>query len=777
MVTARVRHRLGHVFMSGLLVAVLCFGSANAQELSPLSPFRQHSAMMLLIDPETGRIIDANNAAIDFYGYPHRTLIGKPIDALNILGPAEVEAERKRAQAEERSYFIFPHRLADGQIRTVEVHSSPLPMQDGRIVLASILHDISGKPVGEAQLLAYKDQLEALVDQRTREATRAQASLRNALIVGVLVQFVVILLLIFNVIRKRCATAALAQRERQLKTLIDAMPDIIRFKDGSGRWQQANRFALRLFGLEGVDYRNRTDAELVARQGPNHEALLEDGRPDARVWASAGAIRTEERLPTPDGGTRIFDTIKVPLFNPDGSRNGLVEIGRDITERKHQESEIERLAYFDSLTGLPNRRMLLDRLHHAIALARRNEQIGALMFVDLDHFKTLNDARGHDMGDRLLKAASARLIHCLRDSDTVARFGGDEFVLLLPALSSEAEAAADQARSVAEKIRQTLTNRFELEGEDISVSASIGVTLFPGAEDERLSDLLKQADTAMYQAKEAGRNHVCFFEPEMQARAEARFALEADLRNAIDARQLRLYLQPQVDCEGTVRSAEALLRWHHPVHGLIPPGAFIPIAEETGLIADLGQWVLRQACGLLARAELADPGLSLSVNVSPRQFHRPDFVPRVRDILVETGADPARLTLEVTEGLLVDAVEPTVYKMAELRRLGVRFSIDDFGTGYSSLAYLKRLPISELKIDATFIQDAPTDPDDAALVDTILAMASHLRLNVVAEGVETREQAEFLRSRTPILYQGYLFGRPEPAEVFLDRRLRRDIAA
>ncbi|HNQ76640.1 MAG TPA: bifunctional diguanylate cyclase/phosphodiesterase, partial [Pseudothauera hydrothermalis] len=408
-------------------------------------------------------------------------------------------------------------------------------------------------------------------------------------------------------------------------------------------------------------------------------------------------------------------------------------------------------------------------LDHALAVARRSGHYGALLLLDLDYFKTLNDARGHEVGDQALKALAARLAAGLRESDTLSRLGGDEFVLLLPELSPQVHSAADMARSVAEKLRITLTEPLKIDGEQIALGASIGVTLFPTGAGCSAAELLKQADTAMYQAKAAGRNMVRFFEPDMQARAEMRFNLEAELRHAVEHDELRLYLQPQCDRDGRVRGAEVLLRWHHPRRGLIPPGSFIPIAEETGLIVALGDWVLRRACALLTTPELAEQPMRIAVNVSPRQFHRSGFVDRVRDILAETGADARRLTFEVTEGLVIDNVHQTVATMSELAALGIHFSIDDFGTGYSSLAYLKRLPINELKIDRSFIQDAPTDPNDAALVDAILSIAGHLNIAVVAEGVETEAQAAFLTTRVPMLYQGYLYGRPEPVEAFLQR--------
>jgi len=742
---------------------------AYASGIAEFAPFRKHGAAMLLLSANDGRILDANAAAAHFYGYPPEQLIGRTVDELTALDNDAIAGERALAQIESRSHLVLPQRLANGRVRAVEFYTSPLPLGASAGTQLAVLQDVEGLREAEARLAEYRHYTEETIVRNNREAVETQGQLRQALLAAVLIQALIIALLIANVARRRRVTRALVHREEQLTALIDAMPDLVCFKDGTGRWRQVNAFAVRQLGLEGIDYRNCRNLELAERQPFHHETFHACEATDEAAWQQRSLYRSEERIPSPDNPHSVFDVIKVPLFNPDGSRRGMVVIGRDITARKAADSEIERLAYFDPLTNLPNRRLLQDRIANAQAAARRSGRYGAILLVDLDYFKTLNEARGHEMGDRLLKAVAERLTGCLREADTVARFGGDEFVLLLPDLASHAGFAADMARSVAAKVRNAIALPYPMDDEDVVVAASLGVTLVPNGQATTIADLLKQAETAMYQAKEAGRDQVRFFEPEMQARVEARFALEGDLRHAVERGELQMYLQPQVDSDGQIVAAEALMRWLHPHRGLVPPSHFIPVAEETGLILELGEWAMRETCHLLARAEAAGTPIRMAVNVSPRQFHRSGFVRRVRDILAESGADPTRLTMEVTEGLVIDRVHQTVATMSELRALGVHFSIDDFGTGYSSLAYLKRLPINELKIDKTFIQDAPTDPNDAALIDTILAVAAHLRLNVVAEGVETREQADFLTRRAPMLYQGYLFGRPEPAAGLLER--------
>lgn len=443
----------------------------------------------------------------------------------------------------------------------------------------------------------------------------------------------------------------------------------------------------------------------------------------------------------------------------------------DITERRAAQEEIERLAFYDPLTQLPNRRLLLDRIERELAEARRQGRHGALLFIDLDHFKQINDAHGHTAGDTLLLEAASRLKGHLREVDTVARLGGDEFVVLLPGLAADATAAAAAARHISDKLRGLLCQPFDLGtvGGLCHLGASIGVALFPDGAGENGEALMRQADTAMYQAKAGGRNTVCFFEPRMQALVEEHLALENDLRAAIAEGQFELYLQGQYDAERRLVGAEVLLRWTHPQRGTVPPSSFIPLAEESGLIDELGEWVLRKAALLVRELEEAGHDLRLSVNISPRQFRHADFVSRVRAILTETGASPARLVLEITESLLLADVGEAAARMHELQALGLRFSIDDFGTGYSSLSYLKRLPLQELKIDRAFVAGLPQDTDDAALSKTILLIAEQMHLETVAEGVESDAQFAWLKLSGCPCFQGYLFGRPQPAAAFLAR--------
>ena len=540
--------------------------------------FEKNSSVMLLIDPASGAIADANGAAAGFYGYPSEQLTHMLISDINTLAPELIAEERQKALRADRSYFLFQHRLADGALRDVEVHSTPIS-RNGHPMLFSIIHDI--------------------------------------------------------------------------------------------------------------------------------------------------------------------------------------------TDRKKAEERIEELAFFDTLTHLPNRTLLLDRLKQAMTIGNRNGTFGAVLFIDLDQFKTLNDTFGHDVGDLLLQQVAQRLVGCVRQGDTVARLGGDEFVIVLANLSLSLDEAASQTEAVGKKVLVALNQKYRLGGLEHRSTASMGATLFLGLETS-IDDLLKQADLAMYKSKDTGRNALRFFDPHMQTVVMERARLEVELRQAIQENQFVLHYQPQVVDEGRVTGAEALVRWIHPERGMVPPVQFIALAEDCGLIYPLGHWVLVRACEQLT-AWASHPALghlTLAVNVSILQFREPRFVDDLVAVLQQTGVNPMRLKLEITESLLADNVQEVIDKMIALKAHGVGFSLDDFGTGYSSLAYLKRLPLHQLKIDRSFVRDILTDANDAAIARTVVALAQSLGLDVIAEGVETIEQRNFLAGADCHAYQGFYFSRPLPVEDF-----------
>ncbi len=461
-------------------------------------------------------------------------------------------------------------------------------------------------------------------------------------------------------------------------------------------------------------------------------------------------------------GSAIWVSISgAPIFDDKGVFSGYRGTGRNISARKQAEAQIERLAFYDALTGLPNRRLLIDRLDQAVASSARRGCFGALLFIDLDNFKVLNDTRGHHMGDELLKQVALRLTECVRAIDTVARLGGDEFVVMLEDLGAAETEAAAQAEAIGKKILVVTNKQFVLGDQAHHSSPSIGITLFFNHQ-QSVDELLQRADLAMYQSKAAGRNTLRFFDPVMQAAASARAVLEIDLRQALQQQEFSLHYQPVVDEKGSTTGVEALLRWQHPQRGMVSPAEFIPVAEQAGLIIPLGQWVLQAACAQLVawNGSVATRKLTMAVNVSARQFRHPDFTEQLLDLLRVSGANPYRLKLELTESMLLSDFDDVIVKMGELRSIGVNFALDDFGTGYSSLSYLKRLPLDQLKIDQSFVRDVLTDSNDAAIARTILSLASSLDLSVVAEGVETAGQRDFLLKIGCKAFQGYFFGRP-----------------
>jgi len=504
------------------------------------------------------------------------------------------------------------------------------------------------------------------------------------------------------------------------------------------------------------------------------------GRPLSDFWDDAAALRPVQLALQQVGHwqgellARCFDGSKANIqlaasmvLNEDGEPFCMMASLMDITERKQSELKINELAYFDPLTGLPNRTLLMDRLKQTMAASTRNDWYGALLFVDLDKFKTINDALGHEAGDLLLKQVAQRLTQLVRVGDTIARLGGDEFVLILQGLNQDEATSAAITETIAKKILSSLNQPYWYADVAQHSSASLGIVLLKG-DLVNAEDLMKQAEIAMYKSKEAGRNVWRFFDPRMESTVKDRAALESDLRMALEFGQFLLYYQAQVKGAQQVMGAEALIRWRHPTRGMVSPLEFIHLAEESGLILPIGQWVLQEACAQLASWS-AQPGLNhltLAVNVSARQFHQAGFVDQVLAAIEQTGANPKLLKLELTESLLVQDVEQVIAKMAVLKQLGVAFSLDDFGTGYSSLSYLKLLPLDQLKIDASFVRDVLVDPNDASIAKTIVALAHSLDIGVIAEGVETDAQREFLAQSGCHECQGYLFSRPIPAIDF-----------
>ena len=680
----------------------------RAQEALLRTVLDESPDFIVLKDHE-GNFLLCNKPVADFYGTTPQAMVGRHDGHFSAT---REQAEQMRANvldimARGRTEIVFEESTDDrtGQTRWFKSIKKPFLGPDGRPRILVIAHDIT-------------------------DVRRAQE----------LVQ----------------------QSERRLSYVLNAT--------GEGVWDwnlrsNALQHNQRWYELLGLDPAQLTgtiadfEACLFPEDFPAVSAALQhclDGH---------GPYRHEHRMRRRDGSVIwVLDRGDVVERDAQGRPLRMVGSFSDVTERKTAEELTQRLAFYDPLTGLPNRRLMYDRLQHAIALGQRNGQFGALVFLDLDHFKELNDSLGHASGDALLQQVARRLEATLRSNDTAARMGGDEFVVIAEDLGQEPLQAATAAEALGAKLLKALSHPYALDGALHLTSCSLGVALF-GYPGDSADEMLKRADFAMYQAKDAGRNTLRFFDPVMQETVLARAALAAQLRLGIERGELDVHLQPVVDAQGRRVGAEALVRWRHPQRGLVPPAEFIPLAEQNGLIVAVGQQVLETACRQLVawQADEATRGLTLSVNVSARQFHQGDFVRQVLDTLQRTGADANLLKLELTESLLLGDVDEVVRKMRALRERGVRFSIDDFGTGYSSLAYLKQLPLDEIKIDRSFIEDVLGDANDASIVQTILVLARSLSLKVVAEGVETALQQDFLVRHGCPYFQGFLWGRPMPA--------------
>jgi diguanylate cyclase (GGDEF)-like protein/PAS domain S-box-containing protein len=564
----------------------------------------------------------------------------------------------------------------------------------------------------------------------------------------------------------------LSREQSLLRGLIDSLPDLISFKDTQGRYLGCNQAFEQYAGLTEQELKGKIDQELTGNFKPSDIAKLDE----QEIIASGKIYSQDEWVIYPDGTKVLHETIKRTFDGLDGTRYGLMSVSRDITERKNHEEQIRRLAFYDPLTKLPNRRMLQDRLELMVSARSRDERLNALFFIDLDHFKALNDTHGHNMGDQLLIAVASRIQSSIRAEDLVARLGGDEFVVMIANMGSDKVTAGRFAEEIAEKVRLAICKPYKLSIKENSdtkneivfhCTPSVGISIFKSNLTSH-DDILKQADVAMYQAKAAGRNTIRFFDPAMQLTLDKNAAILAELHQAIDNGELELYYQIQIDETNGIQGAEVLLRWFHPTRGMISPLDFIPLAEESGLIIPIGCWVLESACQQLKIWETIPnrKNWQISVNVSALQFQQENFVEQVQEIISSKNINPHCLKLELTESMVLENVELIIEKMLQLNKLGINFSMDDFGTGYSSLSCLKRLPLKQLKIDQSFVRDITTDPDDAAIVQAIINLSSSLNYDVIAEGVETNEQRQFLFNNGCSQYQGFLFSRPVPITEF-----------
>ncbi|MDD2050447.1 sensor domain-containing protein [Pseudomonas putida] len=570
-----------------------------------------------------------------------------------------------------------------------------------------------------------------------------------------------------DITQQQRAEAALKSSEEKFAKAFHSSPDAITITEvDSGRYLEVNDGFCRLTGYSASEVIGRTSNEIGIWADDKQRAVL------VSELQEKGRVHHREMLGRNKRGEILTVEVSIEPIVLNESQC-LLLTARDVSQLKNAQAQIRHLAYHDPLTNLPNRALLMDRLSQQIALLKRHNLRGALLFLDLDHFKHINDSLGHPVGDTVLKIITARLEASVRLEDTVARLGGDEFVVLISGLEGSREEVTEKVRELADTLRQLLAEPMSLDGQRLQVTPSIGVALIPD-HGSTPADLLKRADIALYRAKDSGRNTTQLFHTTMQKAASERLRMESDLRLALARGELALHFQPQVDArDNRIVGAEVLLRWHHPQLGQQPPAQFIQVLEESGLILEVGNWILEEACDACAgmlRDHLIDADdFSLCVNISPRQFRQNDFVERVLGSLDDFRLPYKMLKLEITEGIVIQNLEDTINKMRELKRYGVSFAMDDFGTGYASLTYLKRLPVDALKIDQSFVRDAPEDPNDAEIVRAIVAMARSLDLVVIAEGVELSEQLEFLERQGCYLYQGYLHSRPLPLAEF--RRL------
>jgi len=559
------------------------------------------------------------------------------------------------------------------------------------------------------------------------------------------------------------AEAALRGSEERYRSVVQDQTEVIARLRADGTYIFVNDVYCRFFG--------KTTAELIGStwQPVVYPDDLQRVTEELAMMSFVNPVVTiENRVFSANGEVRWMQFSNRGVFDEQQQLIEIQSVGRDISDRKHAEEEVQKLAYKDPLTGLSNRRLMLDRLRIALATSARTMQYGALLFLDLDKFKVINDTQGHGDGDLLLIEVAKRISTCVREVDTVARQGGDEFVVLVERLGDSLEEASRTVAKIAETIRLALAEPYQINNVHIHSSSSIGISLFCG-HDKDIDVLIKRADMAMYQAKDGGRNRTRFFDPQMQELVEVRATLESDLHNALETEQFELHYQLQVDHENKPIGAEALIRWQHPQRGMVSPAHFIPVAEESALILNIGHWVLDEACRQIAlwstNAKMCD--LVLAVNISAQQFKQTHFVDQVIAAIHKHGIDPTRLKLELTESVALDDITDVIAKKNLLRqKVGVTLSLDDFGTGFSSLSYLKRLPLDQIKIDQSFVRDITTDKSDAVMVKTIIDMAQNFSLNVIAEGVETEAQLSFLKEHQCMAYQGYLFSKPLPIEQF-----------
>jgi diguanylate cyclase (GGDEF)-like protein/PAS domain S-box-containing protein len=662
--------------------------------------FEKNQAIKLIIDSVDGYILEANAAALAFYGYNYQELIAKRISDINTLSEQEVLAEMQLAKKEQRIFLNFRHQIASGEIKDVEVYSGPITV-GGKILLYSIVQDVTNKKQIENELF---------------------------------------------------------QTEQQFRDLFNNISSEIYIKDLHGIYLSVNQSFTKTYDLTSDDVKGKSDFDLF----PEHLAKAYH-QSDLQTIKLDAATFTEDEVPQPKG-SKFYSSVKFPLKDPNGKTYALCGISTDVTDKKLSAEKILHQAHFDPLTDLPNRFLALDRLSQMLNEAQRKDEQVAVLFLDLDDFKKINDSLGHEVGDKLLIEAAYRLASIIRNEDTVGRLGGDEFIVLLRGLTNETD-----VQPVTEALLDKFRQPFIIDNKELILTASVGIALYPD-DATTASELLRNADTAMYQAKALGRNSYSYFTEAMNHDVSRRLALEQQIRGALERNEFDVYYQIQIGFKNRqIIGAEALLRWHNVELGDVSPEEFIPIAEQTGLIVPLGQFVLDQALATIKQwHQLSHTQLRIAVNLSPRQFRDPELVHYIQQALTTADIDASNLELEITEGVLMSGHAYIEDALTSLSQLGVILSMDDFGTGYSSLSYLRTYPFNVLKIDRCFISRINNEHADKELVNATIAMSHALGLKVVAEGVENLQQYQLLESLGCDYAQGYLFSKPIPkADLFV----------
>jgi diguanylate cyclase (GGDEF)-like protein/PAS domain S-box-containing protein len=857
-----------------ILIFTLVLSSVSYAESNLSETFNKHSAVMLLIDPSTGKIVKANSAACQFYGFSKSKLESLSIQDINLFSKDQIASEIALAKYEKRKHFIFRHKISNGDVKTVAVYSVPVVFNNENLQF-SIIQDITAEREFKRELWHYQSNLERIVEQQVNQLDESKIQRIQILVFSVLFLATLVIVLIYLLKRKKLVEeqqTVLSQIVEQssvsiettdvngvityanqhfidgtgfeLSEVVGKKPSILKSgyhnvalyddlwatitagkhwvgefynkrKNGETFWERANIYPLKntkneissyvaikeditqlkedekKLRLASTVFQTATEAVMIndannlivavndaftlitgyseAEVLGENPILLSSGHHDVNFYKEMNTELTSkgkwqgEICNRRKNGEVYYEWLSITaLKNKAGELESYVSLFSDITKRKQAEDKIYHQANYDYLTGLANRNLFIDRFEQSIAVAKREDKSVALLFIDLDGFKNVNDTFGHSKGDLLLKYAAQRIESVVRTSDSVARLSGDEFAVML---CGDNDVYSNE--KVAAKVLAELAAPFQLVEKEAHISASIGIAIFP--DDGHFSeDLLANADSAMYKAKEKGKNNVQFFTKEMDIKAQQRRSLEVELRQAIKNNELVLHYQPIHDIKtGKVVSAEALIRWLHPQRGLIPPIEFIPLAEDIGFIVDIGDWVLEQACN---QAQMWQTQWTfapkISVNISSAQLHRADFFDKLKHVLTQSQLSPELLTLEMTESLLIEEDINTLAKLRTIRDFGIALSIDDFGTGYSSLSYLKRFPISILKIDRAFIKDITVNSEDEALTCAILSIAQSLNLKVVAEGVEEKAQCDLLAKHNCQFVQGYFFSKPIPAEVF-----------